>query len=110
MINFEREKQEIIKALLPLEPAKIILFGSFAYGKPTEESDIDLLIVKETPKEEVKELRLKARRNLRNFIFKNHIGIDIVVDSQERINHRIQTVKDQFYGEIMEKGKLLYAK
>ncbi|MCX5991580.1 MAG: nucleotidyltransferase domain-containing protein [Chloroflexi bacterium] len=30
------------------EPEKIILYGSYAYGKPTEDSDIDLLIVKET--------------------------------------------------------------
>lgn len=27
-------------------PEKVVLFGSYAYGKPTEESDIDLLIVK----------------------------------------------------------------
>lgn len=30
------------------EPEQIILFGSYAYGNPTDESDLDLLIVKDT--------------------------------------------------------------
>ena len=32
------------------KPKKIILFGSYAYGNPTEESDIDFLIIKNTDK------------------------------------------------------------
>ena len=35
------------------EPEKIILYGSYAYGKPTEDSDIDLFIVKDTDKRRV---------------------------------------------------------
>lgn len=31
------------------EPQKIILFGSYAYGQPTEDSDVDLLVIMETP-------------------------------------------------------------
>ncbi len=31
-------------------PQKVILFGSYAYGQPDEESDIDLLIIKDTDK------------------------------------------------------------
>ncbi len=38
-------KTGIIKALEPLDPYRVILFGSYAYGNPTEESDIDLYIV-----------------------------------------------------------------
>jgi len=33
------------KLVLALKPEKIILFGSYAYGTPTEDSDIDLLVV-----------------------------------------------------------------
>ena len=29
-------------------PQKVILFGSYAYGEPDEDSDIDLLIIKDT--------------------------------------------------------------
>ncbi|KAF5414277.1 MAG: hypothetical protein C5S38_05075 [Candidatus Methanophagaceae archaeon] len=35
------------------KPLKIILFGSYAYGNPTEDSDIDLLILKDTTKRRV---------------------------------------------------------
>ncbi len=45
MINIENVKFEIIKRLKPLNPYKVILFGSFAYGNPTEDSDIDLYVV-----------------------------------------------------------------
>ena len=110
MKEFERIKEEIVNALKPLEPEKILLFGSYAYGTPTEESDIDLLIVKDTPADQVRSERLKARKRLRAIISKYHLGIDIVVDSKERIHRRITDVKDQFYDEIMRKGKLLYAK
>jgi len=37
MINIEELKPQIIKALMPLNPDKIILFGSYAYGTPNEE-------------------------------------------------------------------------
>jgi len=40
MIDIETLKAEIIERLKPLKPEKIILFGSYAYGTPAEESDI----------------------------------------------------------------------
>ena len=45
MINIEELKPLIIERLKPLNPNKIILFGSYAYGTPNEDSDIDLCIV-----------------------------------------------------------------
>jgi len=44
MIEIENIKRDIIKALKPLDPKDIILFGSYAYGVPREDSDIDLYI------------------------------------------------------------------
>ena len=41
----ENVKDQIISNLRSLDPEKIILFGSYAYGNPTEDSDIDLYIV-----------------------------------------------------------------
>ncbi len=35
-----------IEKLKPLNPDKRILFGSYAYGKPNEDSDIDLFLIK----------------------------------------------------------------
>ena len=44
-IDIEKLKKEIVERLRPLNPQKIILFGSYAYGNPTKDSDIDLYIV-----------------------------------------------------------------
>lgn len=38
-------KYQIVKSLEPLEPYKIILFGSYAWGEPTKDSDIDLVFI-----------------------------------------------------------------
>ncbi len=45
MIDIEELKPLIIERLKPLNPDKIILFGSYAYGTPNDESDIDLYVV-----------------------------------------------------------------
>ena len=45
MIDIEKAKLEILEKLKPLNPNKIILFGSYAYGTPNEDSDIDLYVV-----------------------------------------------------------------
>jgi len=45
MVNIEKIKLDIVEKLKPLNPYRVILFGSYAYGTPTEESDIDLYVV-----------------------------------------------------------------
>ncbi len=47
MLNIERIKPKIVEALMPVSPIKIILFGSYAYGNLTEDSDLDILVVEE---------------------------------------------------------------
>ncbi|NOZ91408.1 MAG: nucleotidyltransferase domain-containing protein [Epsilonproteobacteria bacterium] len=43
--SFEELKAKIVERLKPLNPQKIILFGSYAYGTPHKDSDIDLYVV-----------------------------------------------------------------
>jgi len=38
-------RKQIVDALKPLDPEKVILFGSYAWGKPAIDSDIDLYVV-----------------------------------------------------------------
>lgn len=45
MLNIEKIKLDIVEELKPLNPYRIILFGSYAYGTPTKDSDIDLYVV-----------------------------------------------------------------
>lgn len=41
--------KEIVDQLKSYKPEKIILFGSYVHGKPGEDSDVDLVIIKTTP-------------------------------------------------------------
>ena len=111
MINIEKVKKEVLKQLTPFDPDKIILFGSYAYGTPNDESDIDLFLLKDDlEKKDVRAYQLLLQKNLLEIQKKYLIGIDLFVDSSERVESRIKDVKDQFYSEIMSRGSVLYAK
>ena len=83
-------------------PEQIILFGSHAYGKPTAWSDVDLLVVMDTPKGEM-ETSLEIGRTLPDITF----GVDIVVRSRKVIERR-KKLGDWFLIDVTEKGKVLY--
>ena len=105
MINIEKIKFEIIERLKPLNPDKIILFGSYAYGVPNENSDIDLFIMKDIKKEETRSYKLKVRKEMRNLISKYKVRFDILVAPERFVRDR----KDYFYQvDILKNGKVLY--
>lgn len=105
MIDIERFKADAIEKLKPLEPEKIILFGSYAYGTPSQESDVDLLIVKDLPAEQTRAYKLKARKLMRSLIEKYRVGVDILVASEAYLQSR----EDYFYRvELLQKGDMVY--
>jgi len=106
MLNIEEIKSEIIERLKPLNPDKIILFGSYAYGTPNEESDIDLFLLKDNLSlDDTRVYSRKARRNIRDLIYKYQIGFDILSAPTQYINQR----KDYFYKiDILQNGKVWY--
>ena len=111
MIDIDILKDEIVQRLKPLSPNKIILFGSYAYGTPNDESDIDLFLLKDDlEKNQTRDYQLSLQKRLIDLQKKYLIGIDLLVDSSDRVQHRIEDVNDQFYGEIMRKGDVIYAK
>lgn len=111
MIDIDILKDEIIQRLKPLNPNKIILFGSYAYGTPNDESDIDLFLLKDDlQKNQTRDYQLSLQKRLIDLQKKYLIGIDLFVDSSDRVRHRIEDVNDQFYDEIMRKGDVIYAK
>ena len=111
MIDIDILKDEIVQRLKPLSPNKIILFGSYAYGTPNNESDIDLFLLKDDlEKNQTRDYQLSLQKRLIDLQKKYLIGIDLLVDSSDRVQHRIEDVNDQFYGEIMRKGDVIYAK
>ncbi len=43
--DIEQLKRDIVRRLAPLNPERVILFGSYAWGTPTADSDVDLYVV-----------------------------------------------------------------
>lgn len=84
-------------------PEQIILFGSHAYGKPTAWSDVDLLVVMDTPKGKEFEKALEIRKTIPGLTF----GLDLIVRSRKVIETR-KRLGDWFLVDITEKGKVLY--
>jgi len=82
---------------------KIILFGSRAYGKPTKESDIDLLIIKHTNLP-----RYKRARGVRKYLWGlTDTPKDILVYTPEEVEGW-KNVEESFITSIIKKGKVLY--
>ena len=107
-MNAENLLSEITDILKQYGIEKIILFGSYAYGVPNKDSDIDLLIIKNIPANETRDFRIKLKKALWMKLGKLSYSFDIVVDNEQRINERIK-MGDLFYKEIYSKGKTIYA-
>lgn len=84
-------------------PEKIILFGSYAYGHPSPDSDVDLLIVKAIDKSPVSDATCirRAIRHLRHSVA--NLPLDIMVRSPEDLRARIDHHAD-FHEEILSRG------
>lgn len=101
--------QQLVDRIKQFDPEKIILFGSYAYGTPNDDSDVDLFVIKNVKNEDRRELRLNIRSQLRDIIYNQKVPVDLLLDNQEHINERIK-LGDSIYEEIMNKGKTVYAK
>ena len=82
-------------------PQKVILFGSYAYGRPTPDSDVDLLVI----------MPLQGRATDQAIAISSRLDhrfpIDLLVRSPEEVRRRLG-LNDFFLLEITQKGKVLY--
>jgi predicted nucleotidyltransferase len=84
------------------DPERIILFGSYAWGEPAPDSDVDLLIVMEDGERPARR-SARVARVLLNIPF----PIDILVRTPEELQYRLQ-IGDYFIQGILEQGRVLY--
>jgi len=97
-----KEIKQVVKNLKKYRPEKVVLFGSYAWGKPKKDSDIDILISKKTGGNPYKRIP-EARSYLHNI----NKAFDILVMEPEEVEKRLK-LGDFFIEEIVEKGKVLY--
>jgi len=90
----------IVKAL---DPEKIILFGSYAYGNPTPDSDVDLLVIMET-----RSRRKERYRKVSLLLYPRQFPLDVIVKTPHEIEQEMKT--NFFIREIIHKGRVLYEK
>jgi uncharacterized protein len=104
MSNQEKLKQITDKIVKEYKPEKIILFGSWAWGKPGPDSDVDLFIVKET-----KNTRETAKE-IDGSIFPRPFPIDIIVYTPSELEQSINQNRNLFIEDIVRNGQTLYIK
>ncbi|MCX6761486.1 MAG: nucleotidyltransferase domain-containing protein [Candidatus Moranbacteria bacterium] len=103
-ITNEKIQEVADKIVKEYQPEKIILFGSYAWGTPHEDSDVDLFIIKET------QVAPLARIEMVDKIFsRREFPMDFLVYTPEQVERRI-AIKDLFIKDVITNGKILYAK
>ncbi len=82
------------------QPDKIILFGSYAYGTPHEESDVDLLVVMPNRNRQNQAVRIQMR-------LAAPFPMDRLVRAPKQFHERLE-MGDSFMKTIVSQGKVLY--
>ena len=81
-------------------PRKIVVFGSYAYGHPTPDSDVDVMVI--LPHRKGSRPSLEIRRRI-----SAGFPVDILARAPTEIARRLRE-GDSFIKEIMSKGRVLY--
>ncbi|MBE2200675.1 MAG: nucleotidyltransferase domain-containing protein [Anaerolinea sp.] len=83
------------------KPQKIILFGSYARHQPRHESDVDLLVIMDTPLTETEQ----SVHILQSIDY--HFGLDLLVRKPDNLSRRL-ALGDSFLQEIIATGRIIY--
>src|SRR5438477_11900215 len=83
-------------------PDKIILFGSYAYGTPHADSDVDILVIMPTWSERSKAVRIRWE-------IPAPFPMDLIVRTPDNLKWRLEE-RESFHTEIVTRGKVLYEK
>ncbi|MBI3753816.1 MAG: nucleotidyltransferase domain-containing protein [Deltaproteobacteria bacterium] len=102
MITNEQINQVINAIIKGYHPKKIILFGSYACGNPTRDSDIDLLVVKDDEMPAI-----KRNRVVRSYLKNVTVPVDVVVKSSNEFEMYKDVIGTVVYA-ANKYGKVLY--
>lgn len=97
------EIETIVKKIADIIPVKkIILFGSFAYGNPTEYSDIDICVISDDTRRKI-EILHEIRKKIRGVKY----PVDILVYNSDEFSKRSDSITSM-ERQISQKGIVLY--
>lgn len=102
----EGQLQAIAETIVrEFQPEKIILFGSWAWGAPGPDSDVDFFIVKES-----RERRVERERTLRKRLYGRRFPpMDLLIYTPSEVERRL-FLEDPFVTQILAKGRVLYGR
>lgn len=103
-LNEEGLEEMVDRLIKELDPLKIILFGSYSSGESTKDSDVDILIIKESDLPRYKR-SVPAYKALSGLI----IPKDILVYTPEEVEEWSE-VPQAFISKVMDKGTVIYEK
>ncbi|MDP3997529.1 MAG: nucleotidyltransferase domain-containing protein [Candidatus Andersenbacteria bacterium] len=101
-------KEIVEKIVAEVDPEKVILFGSHAWGHPGPDSDVDICVVKKKAQSRAEQLRerVKLRKSFFGYRFP---PVDLLYFSRDDFNGRL-AAGDFFTRQIVEKGEVMYEK
>jgi predicted nucleotidyltransferase len=94
----------VCRIVTALHPERVILFGSYAYGTPSDHSDVDLLVILKTDARPAGRYLAVSR-----LIRPRPFPLDILVKTPDEIT-RALAKGDNFIGQIVTQGRVLYAR
>jgi uncharacterized protein len=101
MVEMKKIRDLTLQIARAFNPDRIILFGSHAYGRPSSDSDVDILVVlpfKGKPVRKAIEIRNRVNADM---------PLDLIVRTPEQLANRLAQ-NDWFIREIVERGRTLY--
>ncbi len=99
-------REQISAALEPLHPEKVILFGSYAWGRPTDDSDIDLYVVTRddfTPSNWKGKCDVVRSVSNRILDLRTKYAIDLIVHTKP-MHRKFLDIDSSFARQIMDEG------
>lgn len=103
-VNREKIRQVAQKIIDEFQPERIILFGSWAWGNPGPNGDVDLFVVKRS-----QQGPLEMMRDIDRILFGRTIPVDILAYTPEQVENR-KLLGDPFVKRILNSGQVLYEK
>ena len=96
-------KKIIERLSAEFQPEEIYLFGSHAWGTPTDDSDVDLMVI--LPKSDERPIRRDQRAQ--RWLGRLPVPADVLVRTRSEVN-RYKHLRASLFHQVLNQGRKLY--